>query len=89
MKKFNEKMNVIGDTLRQARENKNLTKVEFCRRLELLGVYFTRDEIYKIENDRASVKDFELIAFCKVLEIDFATIEKLIEIQDEDEKDRF
>ena len=80
MKRFNDRMNVIGDTIRKAREEKKLTKTKLCTELELLGVNFTRDELYKIERYKASVKDFELIALCKVLEIDFNTIQKLIEI---------
>ena len=31
---------------------------------------FDRNEIYRIENFRMSVKDFELIAFATVLELD-------------------
>ena len=39
---------------------------------------FDRNEIYRIENFRMSVKDFELIALASVLEIDFNDIKNII-----------
>jgi len=37
-----------------------------------------RNEIYRIENFKMSVKDFELIALASVLEIDFNDIKNII-----------
>ncbi len=81
MKKFgeNNRINVIGDTLKKARKNKGYNKTELCHKLELLGINFERNEIYRIENYKKSVKDFELIAFCIVLDIDFNELKKLLE----------
>lgn len=76
MKKYNEKPNIIGKKLEQARKRKGLSKTELCRKLELLGVVFDRNEIYRIENYRMTVKDFELIAFATVLDIDLNSLKK-------------
>ena len=53
-----------------------------CRKLELLGIEFDRNEIYRIENFRMSVKDFELIAFATVLELDMNKLKEII-LEDE------
>lgn len=69
MKKFNEYRNIIGPLLKEHREQKNYTKTELSHKLELLGVELDRFELYKIETAKKSVKDFELIALCIVLDI--------------------
>lgn len=81
MKKFgdNKSINIIGDLLKQAREKKGYSKTELCNKLDLLGINFERNEIYRIENYKKSVKDFELVAFCIVLDIDFNELKKILE----------
>lgn len=79
MKKFNDKRNVIGNLIKEYREKKHFSKMELSRKLELLGIELDRFELYKIETCKKSVKDFELIALCIVLDIDFDELKKLIE----------
>lgn len=79
MKKFNENRNVIGKLIKTHRENLHLGKMELCRKLELLGIELDRFEIYKIETGKKSVKDFELIALCIVLDIKMEELKELIE----------
>ena len=69
MKKFNEYRNIIGTLVKEHREQKNYTKTELSQKLELLGVELDRFELYKIETAKKSVKEFELIALCMVLDI--------------------
>ena len=76
MKKYNNKPNMIGKKLYEARIKKGYTKTELCRKLELLGIEFDRNEIYRIENFRMTVKDFELIALASVLDIDLNVLKK-------------
>lgn len=80
MKKFgeNQRYNIVGDILKDARTCKGYTKTELCNKLDLLGVNFDRNEIYRIENYKKSVKDFELVAFCIVLDIDFNDLKKIL-----------
>ena len=59
---------------------KNYTKTRLSPKLELLGIELDRFEIYKTENGKMIVKDFELIALSVILEIPFEEIKKLIEI---------
>ena len=79
MKKFNEKRNIVGNLVKEYREKKHYSKMELSRKLELLGIELDRFELYKIENNKKSVKDFELIALCIVLNIDFNELKKLVE----------
>ncbi len=79
MKRFNDNRNVIGDFIKTYREKKHCSKMELSRKLELLGIELDRFELYKIETNKKSVKDFELIALCIVLDIDFEDLKKLIE----------
>lgn len=55
------------------------SKMELSHKLELLGVELDRFELYKIETGKTSVKDFELIALCIVLEIDFNELKQQME----------
>ncbi len=79
MKKFNDKRNIVGSLIREYREKSHYSKMELSRKLELLGVELDRFELYKIETNKKSVKDFELIALCIVLDIDFNELKKLVE----------
>ncbi len=79
MKKFNEKRNIIGEIVQKNREKMNYSKTELSHKLELLGVELDRFELYKIETSKTSVKDFELVALCIVLNIDFNEIKKELE----------
>lgn len=79
MKKFNNCRNVIGDLIKKHREEKHYTKTELYHKLELLGIELDRFELYKIETAKTSVKDFELIGLCIVLDINFEELKKLVE----------
>ena len=61
------------------REKNNLSKSELSRQLQLHAVYINRTELNRMENGRMIVKDFELIALCKVLKIPFSKLQSLIE----------
>lgn len=79
MKKFNNSRNIIGDLIKKHRQDKHYTKADLSRKLELLGVELDRFELYKIETAKTSVKDFELIALCIVLDIDFEELKKIVQ----------
>lgn len=79
MKRFNECRNIIGPLLKEHREQLNYTKTELSHKLELLGVELDRFELYKIETAKKSVKDFELIALCIVLDINMDELKNQFE----------
>lgn len=73
MKKYNNKANVIGSLLTKYRKQKGLSKEEVCRRVQLYGIDIHRVELYRMEKGISIVKDFELVALCNVLDIDYNT----------------
>ena len=79
IKRYNDKKNIVSELITTARKNKNMEKVELSQKLELHGVYLHRNEIYRIENNLMLVKDFELAAIAKVLDIDLNRIKDLID----------
>lgn len=80
MKKYgNKKNNVVGNLIKEYRLKKNLKKVEVCEQLQLHAVYIDSTELKRIEDGKQIVKDFELIAFCKVLDIDYEKLKNTID----------
>ena len=79
LKKYeNKKDNVIGNLVKEYRKAKNLKKIELSKQLQLHAVYIDSTELKRIEDGQQIVKDFELIAFCKVLDIDFEELKNTI-----------
>lgn len=80
MKKYENSANVIGKLLLEHRTQKGFSKEEVCRRVQLHGVYIHRVELYRMEKGISIIKDFELIALCDVLDIDYySEVRKLID----------
>ena len=76
VKTLNGNLNIVGKNLRKYRRLKELSQPAICRKLDLLGVTMYISDIYEIEHGKKTVKDFEALAFCKVLGI---SLEKLYE----------
>lgn len=76
IRKFNDKSNVIGKNIKKYRELRHLTQRQLSDKMALLGIDIYHSDISFIENGKLLLKDFEIIAFCKVLQI---TYEKIFE----------
>ncbi len=68
--KFEENMNVISRLLKKYRTEKNISYEKLSAQLELLGISIHKQSLYDIENNKRTVKDYELYGLAKVLEID-------------------
>ena len=80
MKKYkNNKSNVIGNLIKSYRIKQNLKKVECCKQLQLHAVYIDTTELKRMKEGEMIIKDFELIAFCKVLNINYDELKSAIE----------
>lgn len=71
IKKLNGKSNVIGKNIKKYRELRHLTQRELSNKIALLGVDIYHSDISQIENEKLLLKDFEIIAFCKVLNVSY------------------
>ena len=69
VKTLNGNLNIIGKNLRKYRRLKEISQNDICRQLDLIGVTMYISDIYEIEHGKKTVKDFEVLAFCKVLDI--------------------
>ncbi len=79
MKKYENKSNVVGNLIKDYRKKKKIKKIELCKKLQLHGVSIDSTELKRIEDGTMIVKDFEVIAFCKVLDIDYNDLKNTIE----------
>lgn len=68
--KFNGKMNVIGSTLKKYRIEKGLSYEKLSAKLDLIGISIHKQSLYDIENNKRTVKDYELYGLAYVLGID-------------------
>ena len=73
-KKINGKSNVIGQNIRKYRELRQYTQRELSDKIALLGIDIYHSDISLMENNKLFLKDFEIIAFCKVLGISYDQI---------------
>lgn len=71
VKKLNGRSNVVGKNIKKYRELRHLTQRELSDKIALLGVDIYHSDISQIENEKLLLKDFEIIAFCKVLKVSY------------------
>lgn len=79
LKKYNNKKNIAGSLIREAREKKEMTKTDLSKKLELKGVCINRDELLLIEKNQLLVKDFELAAISEILDIDLNNLKNYLD----------
>lgn len=75
-RKLNNKLNIISNNLIKYRTLRKMSQPDMCRELALIGVTLYINDIYKIEHNKRTVKDYELYAFAKVLNV---SVEQLLE----------
>ena len=68
--KYNDKdFNIIGKKLKEYREKANISQDTLSNKLDLLGITLYQVDIFKIEKNERTVRDFELWGICTVLNI--------------------
>lgn len=74
--KYNDKLNVIGDKVREYREAKNWSLSKLSNEIMLnTGVDIRKSSLQYIEKGKRVVKEYEFYALCKVFDI---TMEELL-----------
>ena len=79
LKRYNNKKNISGTLLRRAREEKGMSKVRLSQLLDTYGIYINTDELLRIEKNQLLVKDFELVAIARILDIDLNQLKNDLE----------
>lgn len=67
--KFENSYNIIGNKLKIARESANISQDKLSNQLSPLGITLYQSDIFKIEHNQRTVRDFELWGICSVLKI--------------------
>lgn len=67
--KLNEKCNVCGDRVREAREKADLSQEELAGRVQLQGHSLTQKAISRIETGARVVPDFEIPLLASALDV--------------------
>lgn len=79
LKRYNNKKNISGTLIMNAREEKGMSKVRLSQLLDTYGIYINTDELLRIEKNQLLVKDFELVAITQILDIDLNQLKKDLE----------
>lgn len=58
--KYDNNFNIIGKNLKIARKNRNMSQDQLSNKLALLGITLYQSDIFKIEHNERTVRDFEL-----------------------------
>ena len=67
--KFDGNMNVIGKILKEYRLKKNMSYETLSAKLQLIGISVHKQSLYDIENNKRTVKDYELFGLAYILGI--------------------
>ena len=65
----NEKSNIIGTRIKNARLKSKLSQQQLSNKLELMAVYVCRGSISRIENGERASTDIAIDAISKVLKV--------------------
>ncbi len=74
IKQINGMSNLVGKNIKKYRELRQYTQRQLSDKIALLGIDLYHSDISLIENQKLFLKDFEIIAFCKVLNISYNQI---------------
>jgi len=66
--------NIVGEKLLVRRTQLGIKQKDILTRLQLEGIEMSSSALSKIEGQERCVKDFELAAFCEILDIDPAEL---------------
>ena len=58
IKKYENNKNISGNLIKKIREEKKITKTKLSLKLELMAIYLSRHDIYKIEKNDLPVKEW-------------------------------
>jgi transcriptional regulator with XRE-family HTH domain len=71
-----QKQNMVGPRIKQLRLEKGMTQKTLAERHEILAVYVCRGSISRIEEQKRTITDIELIGIAEVLQVDISELFK-------------
>ena len=79
IKKYNNRQNIAGDFIKEALRKNKMKKIELSRRLQLIGVSISSDELLLMEKGKMLIKDFEIVAIAVVLNLDLNNLKNYLD----------
>lgn len=73
---YNGKLNVLGPVIKEYRIASGLSQTELSAKLLLLGIDVPKNSVQRLEDGKRVIKDYELGAISKVLQISTDTLLK-------------
>ena len=67
-----QKQNMVAPRIKQLRLEKGMTQKTLAERLETLAVYVCRGSISRIEDQKRTITDIELVGIAEVLQVDIS-----------------
>ena len=85
VKKYNGKLNVIGEKVKEYRKINKLFLSDLSNSLQLLGIDLPKPSLQNIKNGKRIIKEYEFYTICKVLNVSMEEMLKdfISELQDE------
>ena len=77
MRKYNGLPNVSGKIIEEYRLKNDMSREDLSKKLQLMGINIDRNNVYR--KGKELLKDFELIAFCKILNINYSDLKNLVD----------
>lgn len=79
-RKYGDKLNIVSKNIIKYRKAKHISQAKLAEKLQLMGINMFSSDIYTIENEKRTVKDYELIGIATALGV---RIEALYEDDEE------
>lgn len=73
---FGENKNIISESLKSIRQDRHLTQGELAAKMQTYNINLDQQMISKIENNNRIVTDYELVCFCRALNVEINDILK-------------
>ena len=67
---FNENKNIISEKLRKYREDAGFSQSQLAAKMQTVGINIDQQMISRVEKNLRQVTDYELAAFCMVLNVE-------------------
>ena len=72
--RYNGKLNILGNIIKQYRESNDLTLMELSNKLLLIGIDIPKNSLQRLEQGKRIIKDYELAGFSKVFNVSTDTL---------------
>ena len=67
--KYNNKLNAIGETIKEYRIKNNMTQKLLSEKLQLYGIDLNKNSLQKIERGDRIIKEYELAVFSIIFNV--------------------